>query len=87
MATHSGSNAAGPLLTDTEVEEFRQFAREHAGAELTADEARSVSAQLLRVLAIIRDVAQRGSNDSTSPVDAGALPKLPIQGITTVPPA
>lgn len=79
------SHAVGLLLTDTEVEEFRQLAREHAGAELTADEARSVSTQLLRVLAIIRDVALRSSNDSTSPVDSGALPESGIPGINNLP--
>ena len=87
MAAPTRSNAAGLLLTDSEVEKFRRLAREHAGAELTADEARSVSAQLLRVLAIIRDVTQRGSSDSTSSVDGVVLPKSAIHGITTAPPA
>lgn len=86
MAIHSGSTAAGLLLTDSEVEEFRRLAREHAGAELTAAEATSVSAQLLRVLAIVRDVAVRGSNDSTSSVDDGPLPSPANRGITTFPP-
>jgi hypothetical protein len=86
MAATSDHRPLQFLLTDSEVEEFRQLAREHAGAELTADEARSVSAQLLRVLAIIRDVAQRSSNDSASSVHAGVLPRSLIRGITTVPP-
>ena len=84
---HSPSTHPSNFLSETEVEEFRQLARLHSGAELTLDDARSVSTQLLRVLAIVRDTAQCGSSDSASSVDAGALPKSPIRGITTVPPA
>lgn len=75
------------LLDSAELEEFRTLARRHAGAELTTDEARTVSSQLLRVLAIVRDVSSHGSNESVSPVDGRALPKSAKSGITTVPPA
>jgi hypothetical protein len=71
------------LLTDVEVEEFRTLAREHAGAELTADEARTVVDQLLRVLSIVRDIALRGSSDSASSVDGRPLPESGIRAITT----
>lgn len=86
MATVSDERPLGFLLTDAEVEEFRALAREHAGAELTVDEARSVSIQLLRVLAIVRDVALRGSSGSASSVDGGVLPDSGIRAITTIPP-
>jgi len=73
----------GAGLTDAEVEEFRILAREHAGAELTTDEARTVTDQLLRSLAIVRDVAVRGSNASDSPVDEQPLPESENRAITT----
>ena len=63
-------------LSDADVEEFRALVTQHAGATLTADEARSVSAQLLRVFAIVRSVALSSSNDSTAPVDEPSLPSL-----------
>jgi hypothetical protein len=86
MATHSGYNAAGLLLTDAEVEEFRALARQHADAELTADEARAVVDQLLGVLSVIRMIALRGSTDSTSSVDGRTLPEARIHAITTASP-
>jgi hypothetical protein len=64
------------FLTDSEVEEFRVLAREHAGAELTFDEVRTVADQLLRVMRIVRDVANRGSTTSASYVDDQPLPTL-----------
>lgn len=75
------------ILTDAEVEEFRVLVRQHAGAELTVDEARSVSGQLLRILAIVREVALGSSSASASPVDPKALPESAIRAITTLPPA
>ncbi|GEM_PF-3618358 len=74
MPTTEEYRPLGFLLTDAELEEFRGLAREHVGAELTVDEARSVSTQLLRVLTIVRDVGRRGSSASTSSVDGQALP-------------
>jgi hypothetical protein len=71
------------LLTDAEVEEFRALAREHAGAELTADEARAVTDQLLRVLSVVRDVAVRSSSHSFSSVDEQLLPESAIQANTS----
>jgi hypothetical protein len=79
-------NAAGLLLTDAEVEEFRRLARDNAGAELTTDDARKVIAQLLGVLSIIRAIALRGSSDSTSPVDGRPLPESANRAITTASP-
>ena len=75
MTTHLGSNAAGPLLSDAEVEEFRRLARDHAGAELTANDARAVADQLIGVLSIVRDIVIRSSTDSTSSVDRHSLPE------------
>lgn len=63
------------FLTDAEIEEFRVLAREHAGAELTADEARTVADQLLRVLTIVRSVALGCSSVFTWPVDKPLLPE------------
>jgi len=83
MTTYTGSSAVGFLLTDAEVEEFCVLAREHAGAELTANEARAVVHQLLGVLSTIRAIALRGSTESASYVDARLLPKVAIHAITT----
>ena len=63
------------FLTDAEVEEFRALAREHTGAELTPEETRAVADQLLRLLSLVRDVAVRGSSDSSSSVDEQLLPE------------
>jgi hypothetical protein len=76
-----------PLLSDLELEEFRDLARKHAGATLTTDQARSATTQLLRILAIVRDVAVQSSSDSPSSVDGQALPDSPVRAITTYPPA
>lgn len=84
MAT-SPDRPPGLLLNDTEVEEFLALARRY-GAELTADEARWVSTQLLRVLAVIRDVAIRSPSVSTSPVDISLLPELPSGVMDSFPP-
>ena len=86
MATASDDRPLGFLLTDTEIEEFRVLAREHAGAELTPDEAYSVAGQLLRILAIVRDAVVRSSNGSDSSVDGRPLPDSGIRAITTFPP-
>lgn len=74
------------VLTDTEVEELRSLARQHASAELTSEEAHTTAHQLLRILAIVRDVARRSSSASFSPVDGQALPDSGIRAITTLPP-
>jgi hypothetical protein len=74
MANLVDPEPVGFLLSDVEVQEFRALVHQHANAELTVDEARSVSGQLLRVLAIVRDLAS-GSNDSASSVDEPVLPE------------
>ena len=85
MAGTPRDRELGSLLTDTEVEELRVLAREHAHAELTPDEAQSVAGQLLRILAIVRDVAVAGSTASASSVDEGILPDSENRVITTFP--
>ena len=86
MAHLSCQDASHLLLSDAEVEEFRVLAREHAGAELTASEARTAAGQLLRILSVVRDVAA-GSSASLSPVDGHPLPESANRAITTFPPA
>jgi len=85
MAHASDDRPFGFLLTDAEVEEFRALAREHAGAELTVDEAQSVAAQILCVLAIVRNVAWRHSTDSVSSVDGEVLSESTNRAITNPP--
>lgn len=85
MAQFPDRRPIGSLLTDAELEEFRVLAREHAGADLASDEAQSVAGQILRVLAIVCQVARRDSSASASSVDAGPLPESPRRAITTVP--
>ena len=77
MAGATQDRSLGFLLTDSEVEEFRVLVHQHAGAELSAEEAQSVAGQIVRILAIVRETAGRGSNASAVPVDGGALPKSP----------
>jgi hypothetical protein len=71
------------VLSDSEVEEFRALARQHAGAELTPNEARTVVDQLLGVLSVVRVIALRSSTDSASSVDEHPLPEARIHAITT----
>lgn len=71
------------FLSDAEVEQFRVLAREHAGADLTPNEARAVAGQLLRALAIVRDVAVKGSSASASSVDGEGLSESANRAITT----
>lgn len=63
------------LLSEADIHEFQTLVAEHAGASLTHEQADALAHQLLRVLYIIRDVAERGSTDSTSTVDQPALSK------------
>ncbi len=74
MAGTSDDRSPRFLLTDMEVEEFRMLARDHAGADLTRDEAQSVAGQLVRLLAIVRAVATKSSSASASSVDSRGLP-------------
>lgn len=83
MAARPERMVAQFLLTDAEVEEFRALAREHAGADLTSSEAGTVATQLLRVLSIIREVANQGSSASASSVDEAPLTESTGRGITT----
>lgn len=87
MATASDDRPLGLLLTDAEVEAFRVLAREHAGADLSVDDAHSFAGQLLRVLAIVRDAAARSSTASASSVDGEPLPESETRAITTFPTA
>ncbi len=73
------------ILTETEVEEFRSLAHQHTGAVLTREQARTVETRLLRVLAIIRDVATRGSSHSASPVDIAPLPESDAGAMNAIP--
>ena len=78
MASDSDRPLTFPL-TGGEVEEFRTLARLHASAELSFDEAQTAAHQLLRILAIVRDVALISSRASTSSVDKGVLPDSGIR--------
>ena len=57
MNTARPSDSAARPLADGEVEEFRNLLDQHANVRLSFDDARVLSGQLLRVLALIRDVA------------------------------
>ena len=83
MAASPNERSPGLLLTDAEVEEFRVLARQHAGAELTVDEGRVLSGQLLRALATVRDVALGEPRAPASPVDNLTLPESDGSGINS----
>lgn len=79
MAADASEPSLAMLLTDAEIETFRLLAREHAGAELSVEDARFVTGQLLRTLGVVRQAQQGGSNDSDSSVDRPALPNSVVR--------
>jgi hypothetical protein len=72
MNTARPSDSAARSLPDGEVEEFRNLLDQHANVRLSFDDARVLASQLLRVLALIRDVA-------VATVEDGAVDKPSCQ--------
>lgn len=56
-------------LAESEVEEFRLLLKQHANVEVSFDDARVLAGQLLRVLALIRDVAVSAVSAEDGAVD------------------
>lgn len=57
------------FLTDNEVDEFLVLLEKHTTLRLSPGDARALSAQLLRVLALIRDVAASAADSEKEAVD------------------
>lgn len=72
MNTSRPSDSAAHSLADGEVEEFRGLLDQHANVRLSFDDARVLSGQLLRVLALIRDVAVSAASAEDGAVDSPA---------------
>jgi hypothetical protein len=72
MNTARPSDSAAHPLADREVEEFRNLLDQHASVRLSFDDARVLSGQLLRVLALIRDVAVSAVGAEDGAVDSRA---------------
>lgn len=69
MPTANSQVPATHSLTDDEVEEFRLLLDRHAKLRLPFDDARVLSAQLLHVLALIRDVTVSAAMAEVGDVD------------------
>ncbi len=65
-------------LAEGEVEEFRLLLKQHAIVEVSFDDARVLAGQLLRVLALIRDVAV-----STASAEDEAVDRPPCKMVET----
>lgn len=72
MNTARPSDSPARSLTDGEVEEFRNLLHQHADVRLSFDDARALSGQLLRLLALIRDVAVTAVSAEDGTVDSPA---------------
>ena len=72
MNTARPPDSAARSLADGEVEEFRKLLDQHSNVRLSFDDARVLSAQLLRVLATIRDVAVSAVSAEDGAVDSPA---------------
>ena len=64
------ADSATRLFAEGEVEEFRLLLRQHANVELSFDDARILGGQLLRVLALIREVAVSAASAEDGSVDS-----------------
>jgi hypothetical protein len=69
MNTARPSDSAARILADGEVEEFRLLMEQHGKVRLSFDDARVLACQLLRVLALIREVAVSAVGAGDTAVD------------------